>query len=162
MRRFVSPVVVAAGFLAAAMAFASAAPAGNLVPFKGNYSGTATLVGGSPPLLALSATGTATHLGKSSELITTTVNFAAACPLTVGTGVLTAANGDKLFLNTSGVACPTAQPGVLTISGTQTVTGGTGRFAGASGSLGVSGTTNTNTGALTYRLEGSITSPGAG
>ena len=52
-----------------------------------------------------------------------------------GTAVFTAANGDQLVTTFSGMATFPDQNGILTFDGTDTVTGGTGRFAGASGSF---------------------------
>ena len=52
-----------------------------------------------------------------------------------GTTIYTAANGDQLFVSYSGTATFPNQSGTATFSGTETVTGGTGRFAGASGAL---------------------------
>ncbi len=83
------------------------------------------------------ATGTATHLGR------TTCATWHCTPLgdqiTGGTGTLTAANGDQVFVTYSGTApfnLATAVPGVTAIpmGGPFTIVGGTGRFAGASGS----------------------------
>lgn len=47
----------------------------------------------------------------------------------------TAAHGDKLCAEFTGMATPTATPGVLPIEETASITGGTGRFAGATGSF---------------------------
>jgi hypothetical protein len=64
-----------------------------------------------------------------------------------------AANGDKVFLTVHDTLCPTSTPNVFHLSGAFTVTGGTGRFEGASGSgtvqasiVFLSGTTGTFSG----------------
>ena len=67
----------------------------------------------------------------------------------IGSYEFTAANGDTVTADFTGQATPTATPGVLYIEETATITGGTGRFAGATGSFiserlfdTVAGTTN--------------------
>lgn len=78
------------------------------------------------------------------------------CQSNLGTAVLTAANDDQIFLAASGTTCLDPSTGLVSLSGSQTITGGTGRFEGASGTLTVSGTANPATGTLEYTLEGSI------
>ncbi|HET7217906.1 MAG TPA: hypothetical protein VFJ02_07650, partial [Vicinamibacterales bacterium] len=53
-------------------------------------------------------------------------------------------------------------PGVLSIVETATITGGTGRFADATGSFTVERVFNQATGVTTGSFEGTISSPGAG
>jgi hypothetical protein len=53
---------------------------------------------------------------------------------TDGLGVITAANGDSLFLTYGGFVHTTETPGVFTGEDAFTVTGGTGKFLGATGS----------------------------
>ena len=48
---------------------------------------------------------------------------------------MTAANGDTLSADWTGAGFPTADPNVLLIVENATITGGTGRFANASGSF---------------------------
>jgi hypothetical protein len=79
------------------------------------------------------AAGSATLLGRFTLDIPHVVN--AANGTAIGSYEFTAANGDKVFATFSGVATPTATPGVLYIAETATITGGTGRFAGATGSF---------------------------
>jgi hypothetical protein len=127
-------------------------------PFRASYAGTCTISGTAPILnVSCTATGHGTHVGKSSEVVNLTQNLTTTpCPSAAGTGTLTAANGDHLIVTTGGPTCP-AQSGLVAISGTQTITGGTGRFAGASGTLTITGTVNPTTGATSYTLEGAIT-----
>ena len=80
------------------------------------------------------ATGTATQLGRFTLLYSWTINVITG----VGTGGaydFTAANGDMLFTSATGLGIPTSTPGVNFIVETHTITGGTGRFAGATGSF---------------------------
>ena len=53
----------------------------------------------------------------------------------IGSYEFTAANGDTLTADFTGLAMPTSTPGVLYIEETATITGGTGRFAHATGSF---------------------------
>jgi hypothetical protein len=145
--------LLAAAAAIAAGTLASAASAGQGVPFNGSYTGTSSRSGST---VTITATGQATHLGESSEAITTAVTFSAApCGSVAGTGTATAANGDELVFNTSGTICPEGG-GLFVLSITRTITGGTGRFVDASGTLAVNGTANLVTEALSYTVEGSI------
>jgi hypothetical protein len=145
--------LLAAAAAIAAGTFASGASAGQGLPFKGSYSGTGSRSGST---VTIAATGQATYLGESSEAITAAVAFSAApCGSVAGTGTATAANGDELLFNTSGTICPEGG-GLFVLSITRTLTGGTGRFADANGTLAVNGTANLVTGAVSYTVEGSI------
>jgi hypothetical protein len=50
-------------------------------------------------------------------------------------GILTAANGYKLFVDRVRHGSPTDDPDVISILDVRTITGGTGRFAGTTGSF---------------------------
>jgi hypothetical protein len=154
MNRVLSSLVAFVVLLTAALVFAGAASAEHAVPFNGSYSGRCTLVSFNFPIVQLDclASGQATHVGNSSEESLIAANLILGT--TSGTVTLAAANGDELFLTTSGSSSPLGG-GVNAISGTQTVTGGTGRFEGASGSFTVAGTVNSSTEAISYTLEGS-------
>ena len=82
--------------------------------------------------------GTATHLGR----ITSRDYYACLNPLTFeffGRYVFVAANGDSIDGAYEGRFMPTADPTVLAIDAHWIVDGGTGRFAGATGSGTASG-----------------------
>jgi hypothetical protein len=102
------------------------------VPFKGSLEGTYT-GSGEPPLVSVhvEAQGNATHLGRFTFDSPHVVNFADFTG--AGTAELTAANGDQVTTDVTGVAMPQDTPGVFLIIETHIVTGGTGRFAGATG-----------------------------
>jgi hypothetical protein len=92
-------------------------------PFRGTAVGVATPV--SPTELIIDYTGTATHLGHFTRREWLT--FTGPGTFT-GTMVTVAANGDELWLDFDGAfTSPT------TAEGTYTFTGGTGRFADATG-----------------------------
>lgn len=102
------------------------------VPFKGNLEGTQTTTPLEPGSAFVdgSATGEATHLGRFTVEFPHTVNFATRTG--EGTFTFTAANGDTLIADFTGQA----QPGpIVSIVEEATITGGTGRFAGATGSF---------------------------
>ena len=107
--------------------------------------------------------GNATVLGKYTVHYDGVVHNDAAG---VGTGTLTArwkaANGDILFTAGSGVGRPTATPGINQIVEVYTITGGTGRFAGASGSFTVERLINLGTGVTSGTFEGNIVIPLSG
>jgi hypothetical protein len=78
-----------------------------------------------------------------------------------GTFQFAAANGDTVLGTVTGQAKMTS-PGVLTIVETGTITGGTGRFAGATGSFTQTRIKYQATGATTASFAGAISSPGLG
>lgn len=79
------------------------------------------------------------HLGRTTALVEQIVTFTGpTTAIATNTTTYTAANGDQLFVIWSGSG--TANGPDNTFSGPETITGGTGRFAGATGSTWVSGT----------------------
>jgi hypothetical protein len=79
---------------------------------------------------------------------------------TDGEFTLTAANGDQLLGTYFGKFVP-PDPPLFSIDRHFTFTGGTGRFAGASGGGDASGVQNLATGDATVSLEGTISSGGS-
>jgi hypothetical protein len=161
-----SPTSLSSASVSIASSEANATGAGVLsnnqeVPFKGRLEGTATITPGTPPFLSVSieGTGNATHLGRFTVEIPHVVNTTNRT--STGTYEFTAANGDTLTAGFTGQATLTA-PGVLSIIETATITGGTGRFADATGSFTVERVFNQVTGLTTGSFEGTISSPGAG
>ena len=134
MKRYSSTASVALAVLTI-LGLAGPVAAGEQVPFKGRLEGDVTVTPLAPPFLkvGVEAAGKATHLGKFTLDIPHVVN--AANGTAVGSYEFTAANGDKVYAKFTGIAAPTATPGVLSIEETATITGGTGRFAGATGSF---------------------------
>ena len=107
--------------------------AGESVPFKGIWSGStvsATPVDENVVLVVSSGSGTATHLGR---FVMTSPHFTYLDTFAVeGTQVFTAANGDILNATIAGQFVPNAD-GDLEAILHGVITGGTGRFAGATG-----------------------------
>ena len=129
------------------------------MPFKGTLEGSQTTTPLEPPLAfsVVSATGTATHLGRFTLEIPHTVNFATATG--DGTYTFTAANGDTLTADFTGEA----QVGpIISIVEHATITGGTGRFAGAAGTFTAHRLYDPVNGTTTGSFEGTISAPGAG
>jgi hypothetical protein len=110
------------------------------LPFKGSLEGSFTFIPDPPPSTFASVdfgplTGDATHLGRFTLTGPHRVNLATATATAVGVFEFTAANGDTLRASFIGLGTPTATPGLASIVETATITGGTGRFAGATGSF---------------------------
>ena len=108
------------------------------VPFKGRLEGEFTFTPDPPPStfasVLLDATGQATHLGGFTLKAPHRVDLATVPARGTGTFELIAANGDKLTGQLTGLGTPTETPDVFSIVETYTIKGGTGRFAGATGS----------------------------
>jgi len=124
-------------------------------PFKGTVNAVETVEVVFPTLsVTRDGTGTATYLGKFTEHITLQVNI----PTSHATGVatFTAANGDTLTATVDGQGTPTATPGVVSIVEVYTITGGTGRFADATGSFTLESTLDQTTGVSTGTFSGAI------
>ena len=138
---------------------ATASQSSQSVPFKGSFEGSQTLTPGTPPFGTVngSAAGTGTHLGEFTVAFPHTVNFATRTG--VGTYTFTAANGDTLTASFTGAA--TGSP-LVSIVEHATVTGGTGRFEGASGTFTVQRQFNQLTGVTQGSFEGEISSVGSG
>ena len=138
--------------------------AGDQVPFKGSIQGHEidTPQGGPPPTTLIvdgSARGIATHVGQFSFAYQLTVNLANGTA--TGSARLIAANGDSVDTTIAGSSELTATPGVASITEINTITGGTGRFAGAQGSFTVERLVNLVTGFTSGSFHGTSTSPGA-
>lgn len=103
------------------------------VPLRGSLSGTVDFKQLDPSFadVTIVANGTASHLGRFSLKMPHQVNLVTASG--EGTMTFTGANGDQLTATFTGHA-DTSAP-VFVITEHATVTGGTGRFAGASGSF---------------------------
>ena len=139
--------------------FTSPAVAREQVPFKGSLAMVQTgEVQGTTLIVNGSGTGNATHLGRY------TMTFQEQVDLLVGGSVGTirfiAANGDTVFAVFAGQGAPTADPNVLSLTEVATITGGTGRFADATGTFTLERLLNLTTGVSTGSFTGTISSPG--
>ena len=122
---------VVAAILAALSLSAPVLAAGKQVPFKGRSSGVVTTVRvdevAGIAYFRVEAQGQATHLGRFTATAVAEADVVTGDAH--GTWTLTAANGDQLFLTIAATPGSEANQGI----GGFTVTGGTGRFAGATG-----------------------------
>ena len=148
------------GLLAILGAF-PAAFATHSTPFNGRGSGTFTDT--SKTTVLITGTGYYDHLGFTTLRFPSTITGSAACGgfTAIEQDTYTGANGDSVFQTVHDTICPTSTPGAFQLTGSFTVTGGTGRFTDASGSGTVnasvtftsatSGTfAGTQTGTITY------------
>jgi hypothetical protein len=115
--------------------------------------------GGQFPIItiALQGHGHASHLGHFEIVMDATLN--APTRSAVGTATFTRANGDQLFSTVAGQATPTVNPNVISILEIHTITGGTGRFEGATGTITVTRRNNSVTLMSCAVLEGSVLVP---
>jgi hypothetical protein len=153
--------------------FDSPAFGGNEVPIKGQVEGTVAVTPfpDSETLYRIDniGIGNFSHLGQvetvwaipSAELDLLNGRLIVASP--EWTGTITAANGDQIF----GVyefphnVIPFSPTGDLSFEADLRITGGTGRFDGATGQAVSFGTANIFTGAFTIYLRGSIATIGS-
>jgi hypothetical protein len=160
MKRLFVIVALAIGVLGLSATPSLAAEGGTDRPYKssGSLSGLVDLNPSSPGFLSWHVQGSSnsTHLGNAPSEVTGSL-------LSPGfTGTITAANGDKLFnafdhdLGTTG-PCPA---GFVFGENVQVWTGGTGRFANASGSIDVKACTSldftTGEFVITFTTSGTI------
>ena len=149
--------------LLAVLALAGPAAAerqGKQVPFRGRLEGiVATVTPLTPPFVAVNieGSGNATQLGRFDVSISLVAN--AADGTAVGTYLFTAANGDTLTADYTENFAPTDVPGVFSDVITATITGGTGRFAGATGSFVSDRVADHVTGIVSDSFEGTISTP---
>ena len=140
------------------LGLAGPAAAGEQVPFNGSLDGDVTHTPLDPPFdsVYVDATGNATHLGRFTLDIPHVVNRANRTA--IGSYEFTAANGDMVYADFTGLATPIGG-GVLYIVEVATITGGTGRFAGATGSFTTERWFDTIAGTTSGYFEGTISSP---
>ena len=141
-----------------------AARSTDVVPFKGRLEGSSTITFDPPPssffAVLLEGTGNATLLGRFALVAPHRVDTRTGGA--IGSLAFTAANGDVLTADFTGASGPTATPNVFAIVETATITGGTGRFAGATGSFIIERLVDLGTGLTSGSFDGTISSPGAG
>jgi hypothetical protein len=150
MKRLFFALVATTALLASVAVSATAAE----TPFKGKVNAveTGTIVGPTR-FLVRDGGGTATQLGKYTEHITMQINLPTRHSM--GDATFTAANGDTLTATVEGQATP-ASPGVLSIVEVYSITGGTGRFADATGSFTLHSTAIQATGVSSGTFSGHI------
>ena len=160
MKKLSVPMVVALLFaILLAGTTLAAASARKPLPLKGSIEARETYkVSGPTMFVTATGSGEATHLGR----YTVTYEVQVDLPSGTGTGLsaqYVAANGDSLFAEGSGQATPTEEPSVFVVIETYTITGGTGRFAGATGSFTETRQVNIETGVTSGTIRGNIILP---
>jgi hypothetical protein len=118
--------------------FAGPKAAQKQVPFHGTIQTLETVESVEFPIVFNTSIGkgNATHLGTFTQALDVEINISdPALSTATGTGVLTAANGDSFFSEFTAFATNTETPAVVFITEVHTITGGTGRFAGTTGTF---------------------------
>ncbi len=143
--------------------------ASQLVPFRADIAGTLqiTAMGPNGPTSAVyGGKGVAAQLGVTTMDGTISIVGPAACEggfLATHTDVLMAANGDQVVVAISESSCPhPTEPGRFDCTGTYSVTGGTGRYSGATGSgdwRGSLALSPTGSGSFTSTYTGALSPP---
>jgi hypothetical protein len=139
---------------------ARAPQAASAVSFRGRLDGTSAITPLTPPLasVVISASGQASLLGRFLLSMPHTVNFATR--VGIGTFSFAAANGDTVSGTFTGQAQPIGGT-TLSIVEQATITGGTGRFADATGAFTIQRVFDQATSITTGSFEGTISAPGA-
>jgi hypothetical protein len=133
-------LLILAALLGLAVLLPARASAATLVPFQATVDEHYTVTPCGPTTICIQAAGSgeATHLGQITEdsqvmVDTNPADSHDGCPPETRTTVLTAANGDTLTMSATGYGQGPCN-GANTAQDSYVVTGGTGRFAGATGS----------------------------
>jgi hypothetical protein len=153
MRHSLFFALVAASAVALASSAVSAVAAET--PFKGKFTAVETSQLVFFPIVSVNreGTGTATYLGKYTEHATFQVNVLTMS--STGAATFTAANGDTLSASIVGQATRIG-PTTLSIVEVYTITGGTGRLAGATGTFTLENTLEQTTGVSSGTFSGAI------
>ena len=132
------------------------------VPFQGALIGSYTVTPASPPFLdvLLTATGSATQLGRFTAVFPSRVDLSTVPTTAAGTYTFTAANGDTFWADSIGQAMRVA-PNLLHIVDNAMIRGGTGRFAGVRGEFVIERLANQLTLTTIGAFRGTISSVGA-
>jgi len=140
-------------------ATAAAERQGKQVPFRGQLEGVATVSPLPPPFVAvdIEGSGHATQLGHFEVSIPHVTNRSNGTA--VGSYEFTAANGDTLTADFTSRVTPTDLPGVVSVAVTASITGGTGRFADATGSFVGERVVDMVHGTVTESFDGTISTP---
>ena len=134
-----------------------------MVPFRVHWQGTFRVLAVTSEVgsFEFDAIGNATHMG-TSFLFTPLSEVVLATGAQTAAGTITAANGDQLNWELAGTAIPNAD-GDFQLVGEYTITGGTGRFIGATGGgtyAGTAGPAGAPEGTNDWVMTGTISKPG--
>lgn len=111
------------------------------------------------PTITVDGTGSgnATHLGRYTISYHALLNIPTLSA--TGSATVVAADGSSLFGEGTGQGTPTGAPGIVSIVETYTITGGTGRFDGATGTFTVERVLNRATLTSSGTISGTIVLP---
>lgn len=138
--------------------FAAPAEGERQLLLKGSLQTSETQQAVFPTLfVSTSGSGNATQLGLFTISSQAQVNIPTLASSTSAT--LVAADGSSLFGEGTGQGTPTATPGIVSIVETYNITGGNGRFVGASGHFTVERVLNRATGVSSGAISGVIVLP---
>lgn len=160
MKKILASIVIALLLIIVLMSTTFAAPAGGVreLPLKGSIKAVESYTVNFP-IMSVTASGS----GKASQLGRFTVSYAVEVNLVtiagIGSAQFVAANGDRIDASGTGQATETGTPGVFNIVENYTITGGTGRFDSASGTITLDRVVDTNTGATSGIISGMIVLP---
>jgi hypothetical protein len=137
----------------------AASAAGRELLVKGSIQSLETYVVNFPVMsVTASGSGHAGQLGKFTVSYSVQVNLLTN-EGTGGVAEFVASNGDRLFAEGTGQAAETGTPGIFSIVENYTISGGTGRFAGASGNITLDRMVDITTGATSGTISGNIVLP---
>lgn len=141
------------------LTFPSPAVAREQVPFKGSLAAVETdeVQAGNLAVDGVGV-GNATHVGRFTLTLQAQVDLQTF--IGVGTMRFVAANGDTILATFTGQATPTTDPNVFSLVEVATITGGTGRFARATGSFTLERTIDLSTGISSGSFSGTISRVG--
>lgn len=159
------PVVAVAVMATMLVLHPTQASAASLVPFHATVSEkfTAAPCGGALRCITAVGHGNATHLGEITENATVVINMAVVqngCSPETRDTTFTAANGDTITMHGTGWTCAATSDA----HDNYDITGGTGRFQGASGSgneYNIHKFTGSGVGVATVTYDGTISSVGS-
>ena len=160
MKKILVSIVIALLLITVLMSTTLAAPARGVreLPLRGSIEAVESYAVNFP-IMSVTASGS----GNASQLGRFTVSYAVEVNLVtiagIGSAEFVAANGDSIYATGTGQATETGTPGVFDIVENYTITGGTGRFAGAGGTITLDRVVDTNTGATSGVISGTIVLP---
>ena len=161
-RRATARIVLILLGISASLLAPAAAEAASEPPFRAEFTGQAMFTPTSTPgvfVNTFAGEGLASHLGRVEVSVTEIIDLTSPSGAVVqrdGRMTMNAANGDALRWSYSGAGTSPDAGGDLTFSGTYTVTGGTGRFADASGRGTYTGAGNVVTGKASVSYTGTV------
>jgi hypothetical protein len=141
------------GFLSATLAAAE-----KQFALNGSLEASETSQGAPPTIyIDMRSTGNATHLGRYTGQFDVELQIPSLAATVSGS--LVAADGSTLFLEGVGQGTPTDVPTVISIVETLSITGGTGRFAGATGNVTIERVLDRTTRLSSGTISGTIVLP---